>query len=88
MWFDVIARLSFVLHEFILQEIEARKSKAYAENFCWLARRNLEYLRNKRYYLDPIAVWFGRAKGPPVPISLNDLERAVNALGPNPTIPE
>jgi hypothetical protein len=85
-WFDVVARLTVLLHQFIQSEIESRKNN-YVENFCWLARKNVEYIRDKRSYLHPIVTLIREPKKTNLLISLDDLEKAVKVLAPNPTIP-
>jgi hypothetical protein len=85
-WFDVIARLAVLLHRLIQSEIKARRSTAYAENFCWLARRNVEYIRGERGYLNPPVMLIREPEKSDLPISLSDLEKAARVLAPNPTV--
>jgi hypothetical protein len=87
-WFDVIARLTILLHRFIWKEVESRGSLAYVENFCWLARRNVKYIRDKRGYLNPPVTLVREPRKADLPISLDDLDKAVKLLPVNETVGE
>jgi hypothetical protein len=79
LWFDVIARLTLLLQGFIRREIN-RRGQAYAENFRWLAAKNLEYIKDERSHMNPPVRLLRGNKRTPIPISIEDLTIAIQTI--------
>lgn len=74
-WFDVIARLTFLLHKYVQFKIKDR-GEGYLVNFRYLAKENLRYIA-RNYRSDPIKIERGTKE---IPIEFEQLENAVSHL--------
>jgi hypothetical protein len=77
LWYDVIARMTVLLREFIRQQIEKRGT-GYLFNFRWLARRNLEYI-TRRHAKDEIRLM---QKGVSTVLTIEEITEALSILAP------